>query len=130
VDYLKFLGTADMSPGQKEKEFYKLGCELSVNCSSDKIQVTLSGLANNFDESVQLFETILANAVADEEALVELKATKLKERADAKLDRQTILWRAMGNYAKYGSNSSFMNILSEEDLNNVTSTELLDLIHN
>jgi zinc protease len=109
VDYLKFLGTADMSPSQKEKEFYKLGCDLSVNCSADKIQVTLSGLANNFDESVELFETILENAVADEEALVELKATKLKERADAKLDRQTILWRAMGNYAKYGSNSSFMN---------------------
>ena len=130
VDYLKFLGTADMSPSQKEKEFYKLGCDLSVNCSADKIQVTLSGLANNFDESVELFETILANAVADEDALVELKATKLKERADAKLNRQTILWRAMGNYAKYGSNSSFMNILSEEELNNVTSTELLDLIHN
>ena len=51
VDYLKFLGTADMSPSQKEKEFYKLGCDLSVNCGSDKIQVTLSGLANNFDES-------------------------------------------------------------------------------
>ncbi len=130
VDYLKFLGTAAMSPSQKEKEFYKLGCDLSVNCSADKIQVTLSGLANNFDESVELFETILENAVADEDALVELKATKLKERADAKLDRQTILWRAMGNYAKYGSNSSFMNILAEEDLNNVTSTELLDLIHN
>jgi zinc protease len=130
VDYLKFLGTDDMSPSQKEKEFYKLGCELSVSCGADKIQVTLSGLANNFDESVQLFETILANAVADEDALVELKATKLKGRADAKLNRQTILWRAMGNYAKYGSNSSFMNILSEEELNNVTSTELLDLIHN
>jgi predicted Zn-dependent peptidase len=119
-----------MSPSQKEKEFYKLGCDLSVNCSADKIQVTLSGLANNFDESVELFETILANAVADEDALVELKATKLKERADAKLNRQTILWRAMGNYAKYGSNSSFMNILSEEELNGVTSNELLELIHN
>ena len=130
VDYLKFLGTADMVPSDKAKAFYKLGCELSVNCSSDKTQVTLSGLANNFDKSVQLFETILANAVADEEALVELKATTLKERADAKLNRQTILWRAMGDYAKYGSNSSFMNILSEEELNNITSNELLNLIHN
>jgi predicted Zn-dependent peptidase len=130
VDYLKFLGTAEMSPVNKEKEFYKLGCNLTVSCSSDKTQVTLSGLANNFDESVQLFETILANVVADEDALVELKATKLKERTDAKLNRQIILWRAMGNYAKYGSNSSFMNILSEKELNSVTSEELLDLIHN
>ena len=36
----------------------------------------------------------------------------------------------MGSYAKYGVNSSFMNILSEEELANVTSAELLDLIHN
>ena len=130
VDYLKFLGTADMSPSEKAKEFYKLGCNLSVNCTADKIEVTLSGLSNNFDESVQLFENILENAVSNDEALEDLKATKLKERADAKLNRQIILWRAMANYAKYGDNSSFSNVLSEEELSNITSDELLELIHN
>ncbi|MAW21685.1 MAG: peptidase M16 [Flavobacteriales bacterium] len=130
VDYLKFLGTEGMSPAQKEEEFYKLGCDLSVNCSADKVTITLSGLANNFDKSVALFEQILAGAVADEEALVNLKSKILKERSDAKLNRQIILWRAMGNYAKYGDSSSFRNILSEEDLNNITSVELVDLIHN
>jgi predicted Zn-dependent peptidase len=130
VDYLKYLGTESMSPAQKEEEFYKLGCDLSVSCGADKIQVTLSGLANNFDESVALFESILAGAVADEEALLELKLGTLKKRADAKLNRQIILWRAMGNFAKYGSNSSFMNILSEEELSDISSDELLELIHN
>jgi len=130
VDYLNYLGTSEMSPAQKEEEFYKFGCELNVSCSSDKIQVTLSGLADNFNESVELFETILAGAVADEEALVDLKMSILKKRADAKLNKQVILWRAMGNYAKYGANSSFMNILSEEELSNVSSAELLELIHN
>ena len=130
VDYLEFLGTEEISPSQKKEEFYKLGCNLSVNCGADKIQVTLSGLANNFDESVALFEKILAGAVADEEALVNLKLKTLKERSDAKLNRQIILWRAMGNYAKYGDNSSFTNILSQEELESVTSAELIDLIHN
>ena len=130
VDYLKYLGTAEMSPAKKEEEFYKLGCDLSVSCSADKIQVTLSGLADNFNESVALFETILAGAVADEEAFVDLKMSIVKKREDAKLNKQIILWSAMGNYAKYGKNSSFTNILSEEDLNNVTSTELIELIHN
>ena len=130
IDYLNFLGTNNMSPSDKAEEFYKLGCDLSVNCSADKTQVTLSGLADNFSESVQLFENILANAVADEDALVELKSTKLKERSDAKLNRQIILWRAMANYAKYGTNSSFMNILSKKELESVSSMELLDLIHN
>ena len=130
VDYLKYLGTDAMSPSQKEEEFYKLGCDLSVNCGSEKTNITLSGLANNFDESVALFEQILAGAVADDEALENLKLSELKGRNDAKLNKQIILWRAMGSYAKYGDNSSFRNILSEEDLNNVTSAELVDLIHN
>ena len=130
VDYLKYLGTDAMSPSQKEEEFYKLGCELTVNCGSEETTITLSGLANNFDESVALFEKILAGAVADEDALVNLKMKVLKDRADAKLNKQVILWRAMGSYAKFGDNSSFRNILSEEDLNSVTSTELVDLIHN
>ena len=130
VDYLKFLGTSDMSPAQKQEEFYKLGCELTVNCGAEKVTITLSGLADNFDESVALFENILAGAVADDEALENLKLSELKGRNDAKLNKQIILWRAMGSYAKYGVNSSFMNILSEEELANVTSAELLDLIHN
>ncbi len=130
VDYLKFLGTSDMSPAQKQEEFYKLGCELTVNCGAEKVTITLSGLANNFDESVALFENILAGAVADDEALENLKLSELKGRNDSKLNKQIILWRAMGSYAKYGVNSSFMNILSEEELTNVTSAELLDLIHN
>jgi predicted Zn-dependent peptidase len=130
VDYLKYLGTTDMSPAQKEEEFYKLGCELSVNSNADKTQVTLSGLSDNFSESVALLEKILKDAVADEEALSDLKMSILKRRADAKLDRQIILWRAMGNYAKYGVNSSFMNILSEEELGDISSAELLGLIHN
>ncbi|MBT6964649.1 MAG: insulinase family protein, partial [Flavobacteriales bacterium] len=46
VDYLKFLGTAAMSPAQKEEEFYKLGCDLTVNCGAEKVTITLSGLAD------------------------------------------------------------------------------------
>jgi predicted Zn-dependent peptidase len=130
VDYLKYLGTDAMSPSQKEEEFYKLGCDLSVNCAAEKVTITLSGLADNFDESVALFENILSDAVADDEALENLKLSELKGRTDAKLNKQIILWRAMGSYAKYGVNSSFMNILSEEELANVTADELLDLINN
>ena len=130
IDYLNFLGTDSMSATDKAKEFYKLGCDVSVSCSYDKIQITLSGLANNFHSSVQLFENILIEVVADEDALVELKAAKLKERADAKLNRQNILWKAMGNYAKYGSNSSFTNILSNQDLDAISCEELIALIHN
>ena len=130
TDYLKFLGTAELSPAEVQQEFYKLGCDLSVSCGADKTQVTLSGLQSNFEASLMLFENILANAIADEDALVNLKLSKIKERNDAKLNKQTILWSAMMNYAKHGENSAFKNKISLEDLNQVTSSELLELLKN
>ena len=130
IDYLKYLGTYELSPAEVQQEFYKLGCEVSFQCETDKCQLTLSGLQSNFDASLQLFEDILANAKADEEALVNLKLATIKEMNDAKLNKQTILWSAMMNYAKYGENSAFKNKMSQKELNNVTSMELLNLIKN
>ena len=130
TDYLKFLGTEELSPAEVQQEFYKLGCDLSVSCGADKTQVTLSGLQSNFEASLILFENILVNAIADEDALVNLKLSKMKERNDAKLNKQTILWSAMMNYAKHGENSAFRNKISVEDLNQVTSSELLELLKN
>ena len=59
---------------------------------------------------------------------MQLKHMHLKK--NSQLNKQTILWSAMMNYAKYGENSSFRNKMSAEELNNVTSEELIDLIHN
>ena len=129
VDYLKFLGTSEISPYRKQEEFYRLGCDLSMSSSSDKTRITLSGLANKFDESIMFFENFLANVIADEEALIALKSNKIKERADAKLNKQTILFKALVNYAKYGPTSSYTNVLSTEDISNLTSKELLKSIN-
>jgi predicted Zn-dependent peptidase len=129
VDYLKFLGTSEISPSRKQEEFYRLGCDLSMSSSSDKTRITLSGLANKFDESIKFFENFLANVIADEEALIALKSNKIKERADAKLNKQTILFKALVNYAKYGPTSSYTNVLSTEDISNLTSKELLKSIN-
>ncbi|MDC0908875.1 insulinase family protein [Flavobacteriales bacterium] len=129
VDYLKFLGTSEISPSRKQEEFYRLGCDLSMSSSSDKTRITLSGLANKFDESIKFFENFLANVIADEEALIALKSNKIKEREDAKLNKQTILFKALVNYAKYGPTSSYTNVLSTEDISNLTSKELLKSIN-
>ena len=51
VDYLKFLGTKNMSASQKLEEFYKLGCDFSVNTTSKSTKVTLTGLSSNFKAS-------------------------------------------------------------------------------
>ena len=129
LDYLKFLGTSDMSSSQKLEEFYKLGCDLSVNTNSKSTKVTLTGLSSNFEGSVKLLENILSNAVSDEIALKSLKSSYEKQKQDAKLNKQTILFTAMTNYARYGGKSSFTNKLSLQEIETISSQELLDIIH-
>jgi len=129
VNYLKYLGTADITPNQKQEEFYKIACEMNVSCDAEKIKISLSGLNENFDKAVTLMEDVLANAVVDEEAVENLKMDMLKKRSDAKLNKQTILFSGMRTYAKYGANSSFTNVLSDEAINEITAEDLVNLIH-
>ena len=70
----------------------------------------------------------MSNAVGDDNALANLKLNYEKQKRDAKLNKQTILFSAMTSFARYGSNSSFTNILSNEELKNISSEELIDLI--
>ncbi len=128
-DYLKYLGTDKISNTQKMEEFYKIGAEMSVSCNSEVIKISLNGLNENFDASVMLMEDVLENAVADEDALANLKMDMLKQRANAKLNKQTILFRAMGAYAKYGASSSFTNVLTNEEIERTTAQQLVGIIH-
>ena len=103
---------------------------MNVSCSTEEIKISLNGLNENFEKAVALMEDVLAGAVADDDALKNLKMDMLKKRADAKLNKQTILFKAMGAYAKYGASSSFTNVLSDEEIKNTTAQQLVDIIHN
>ncbi len=130
IDYLNYLGTDDITPKQKKEEFYKLGCNVSVNSQNEQSYITLTGLDDNFEESVKLFEKLLANVVANEEALANLKQDALKKRMDSKLNKGVILQSGMVNFAKYGAVNPFTNKLSDDEINAVTSEELIDIIKN
>ena len=129
TNYLQYLGTAEISPNQKMEEFYKIGCEMNVSCNSEQIKISLNGLNENFEKAVTLMEDVLANVIADEDALENIKMDMLKKRADAKLNKQTILFRGMNAYAKYGKNSSFTNVISDEEIENITANELVEIIN-
>ena len=130
IEYFNFLGTSDITPAQKKEEFYKLGCELSVSSQNDQSYISLSGLDDNFEASIKLFEKLIADVEGDEEALENLKKDMLKKRADAKLNKQTILFTAMSSFAKYGQQNPFTNVLSDEEIMSTTSSELVELIKN
>lgn len=116
IKYLPYLGTDKYSAEDLQKEFFRLGLSFDVYSARDKSYVTLKGLNESFEEGVKLFEHILEAVKADEEAYADLVDGLLKERADAKLSKGTILFSAMSSYGKYGANSPFTNILAEKEL--------------
>ncbi|RPI14563.1 MAG: insulinase family protein [Ignavibacteriae bacterium] len=128
TSYLEYLGTSKYTPAQMKEEFYKLGCSFSVSSSSEQIYVSLSGLSENFDKGVDLFEELLSDVQPNQQALDNLVNDILKVRADDKLSQDKILWDAMYDYAQYGPKSPFTNILSKDELKAVKPEELISII--
>lgn len=130
VNYLPYLGTSKYSADQIATEFYKLACNFGVSVNTKQSYVYLSGLTENFEKSLALFEELLADAQPNEEALKNLVGRTLKSRKDSKLNKSTILNAALRNYAMYGSDNPFKYNLSEADLNNLKAADLCTYIHN
>ena len=64
VEYLQYIGTDEMTAEDFKKEFYKLGCNFGVYAAEDQTYLTLTGLNENMEKALQLFEKLLANPKA------------------------------------------------------------------
>lgn len=128
VNYLKYLGTDKYTAEELQKEFYKLGTSFDVFSSGDQVYVSLTGLDENFEQGLNLFESVLANPKPDQQALNDMVAGTLKAREDAKKNKGVILQQAMVNFAKYGKKNPFNTLLSEKELKAVKPQELVSII--
>jgi zinc protease len=127
--YLPYLGTDKYTAAEMKQEFYKLALSFSVNTSRDQVYVTLSGLEENLDKGIKLFEYMLANVKPDQPLYDRMVADIVKKRADAKLEKDNILFSGMVNYGEYGRKNPFNDVLSNDDLKNVKAEDLVAIIH-
>jgi len=128
AQYLQFLGTDKMSAEDITKAFYKIACSFTVNAGAEFTTVTIEGLQDNFTTAVKLFEEVLKNCKGDENALKSLKARLTKARTDAKANKGIIM-NGLVSYARFGSKNPFNYVLSDEELKNTTSEELVNALH-
>ncbi|WP_062054803.1 M16 family metallopeptidase [Aquimarina longa] len=126
--YLDYLGTDKYSPEDLKKEFYKLGINYSVNASSDKTYVGISGLKENLDAGLVLLEHLWSNAVPNQETYAKYVDQIAKGRQDSKLQKGNILWNGLMNYGMYGENSPLRNIYTIGELQAINPQELVDKI--
>ena len=128
VDYLPFLGTDTCSASELAQAFFRLGVEFSVSSNRDRVYVSLSGLQENFESGVALFEYVLQHVKPDQKAWDDMVDGIIKERENAKTQKSVILWQAMYDYARFGENSPFKNRYSELELRNMKPADLTDRI--
>lgn len=126
--YFDYLGTSKYSASQLKEEFYKIGCSYSISSSDDQTVISLSGLNENLEKGLALLKETLSDIQPDKEALDNLVQGVLKSRADAKLNKETILWDALLSYGIYGPNSPYKYDLSEAELKEITPEELVMIL--
>lgn len=124
IDYLEFLGNEKYTAEELKKEFYKLGASYSVSTGTDQVYVHLSGLSENMNKAMQLFESWINNPQPDQEALDKMINDKLKKRADAKQNPQQVFSR-LAAFGIYGEENPVTNLLSEEKLKDLKAKELI-----
>lgn len=94
VSLLEYLGTDKYSAEDLKTEFYKLGLNFSVSPGRDRVTVSLSGLEENLEKGVELFEHILSNVKPDSEVYQAMVADLMQQRINAKRIRALSLTRA------------------------------------
>ena len=127
ADYLNYLGTATKTSEEFSKDFYRLAAAFDVYPGNEQTYVSLNGLDENFEASVQLFEDLLRNCQGDAASLEAYKQRLKKSRQNAKENKSSIL-RGLMSYAQYGEDNPFNNVLTDAELNALTADDLIKVL--
>ena len=132
TELTNYIGIKDLSSEDLKKEFYKLGSEFSFRTSEDgkETSVTLSGLSENMEASIQLFEKLFEEPRASQDKLDELIERTLINRSNLKKNKNLILNYLLFNYGKYGEVSPASAFLNSKEMKEVQVDELINLIKN
>ena len=122
--FINFLGTNKYSAEDIGNEFYKLACTFSVSVGTEETRITLSGLSENMEAAMGLFEELVFNARADEDALGRFIENAKKSRQDSKANQQAN-FSALVNYAIYGSENPTTYTLTDAELDALTAEQMI-----
>ncbi len=110
-----YCGTSDMTPEQVKNEFYKLACRFNYSVSGDRTYAVITGLSENMDKAVKLYEKVLADAVLPADAYNAFVERIAKSRVDAKL-KQNSNFSRLSSYVLYGPKNPSVDILTADEL--------------
>ena len=127
ADYLSLLGTDKYTAEELKQQFYNLACDYQIQVNDNETFITLTGLSENMDKALALFEELLSDCKADEAALAAMKQNIFQARVNDKLDQRQNYVR-MTAYVQYGPENPFTNIYSNKEIEALTSSALISSI--
>ena len=127
TSYMEVLGTAAKSAEQIQRELYDLACTFNISTALDKTYIVITGLSENMEKAMKIAEEYIANVKGDEDVLREVKSDAKQERSNAKSSQQSC-FGALQQYCIYGADYARKVKMSDKELNNITSEELLSQI--
>ncbi|HUB61326.1 MAG TPA: insulinase family protein [Puia sp.] len=128
AQYLQYLGTAEHPTAEISRAFYSIACNFSVNTTTETTTISITGLQENFERAVALFDEVMRHCLPDSLALVALKDRLLKARANNKLNKQAIM-QGLISYARYGPKNPFNSGLTGEELRALKPEDLTGVLH-
>ncbi len=125
--YQKYLHTPFLTTAQVQERLFALATSFSISASGDETSVRIQGLTDNMVEALEVVEDLLTNPVLDPAVVEDVKKQLTKQRSDAK-SRQASCFSALGSYALYGEKGSHRSLLSDKEIEKLTSKQLCDQI--
>ena len=124
TDYMEFLGTAEKSAEEIQRELYDLACSFQITVTGDKTYLIINGLSENMEKAMKIVEDYITNVEGDEEVLHGVKSDFEQQRINAKTSQQENFSR-LQNYCLYGSDYIRTRTMSNKELKRITSEQLL-----
>ncbi len=119
-------GSASLSNEDLQKQWYRMGSEFGFRVAENTSSFNLTGLDEQFEDSLALMLELVREPVSDENTLEQMKGIILKSREDQKQSPPAIA-RALYLYNRYGEESPMLESLTSEEIMQSGLEELLGL---
>jgi predicted Zn-dependent peptidase len=123
---LDVAGTDTLSNEELQKEWYRMGSEFRFGSGENSSAFSVSGLDDQFENSVALMMSLINSPSSDSETLEQLKGIILKTREDRKSSPPAIA-QALYLYNRYGDESPLLEAMTTEEIVDTEIDELLGL---
>ena len=119
-------GTQNLSNEELQKEWYRMGSEFRFGAGENSSAFTVSGLDDEFEDSLALMMELIKNPTAEAQTLEQLKGILLKSREDRKSSPPAIA-QALYMYNRYGQESPLLEALTTQEITETNLNELTSL---